>query len=195
MKCERGARSTVLAITNAPIRIHMELKCQDLGNNPLSWEIFRNNHYLPVKSGSCHDSVFIQVNFWYIFSNFVYNTSMDTSQIVHNRSYEHYKHFLCKEKVITKRLDRISLRQQRARTVDTVCPQASQAGPKQKGGQGSAAFVSCRCIHTTCVCISPSGITEERVVSDFLEAKSCMLSSTCLCAKCKLTLPSSTSLR
>lgn len=136
MKCERGARSTVLAITNAPIRIHMELKCQDLGNNPLSWEIFRNNHYLPVKSGSCHHNVFIQVNLWYIFSNFVYNTSMDTSQIVHNRSYEHYKHFLCKEKVITKRLDRIPLQQQRARKVDTVCPQASQAGPKQKGGQG-----------------------------------------------------------
>lgn len=98
MKCERGARSTVLAITNAPIRIHMELKCQDLGNNPLSWEIFRNNHYLPVKSGSCHHNVFIQVNLWYIFSNFVYNTSMDTSQIVHNHSYKCYKHFLCKKR-------------------------------------------------------------------------------------------------
>lgn len=61
---------------------------------------------------------------------------MDTSQIVHHHSYGHYKHFLFKEKVITKRLDKIPLWQQRARTVDTVCPQASQAGPKQKGGQG-----------------------------------------------------------
>lgn len=63
MKCERGAGSTVLAIPNVPIGIHTELKCQNLGNNPVSWEIFRNNHYLPVNSGSCHHNVFIQVNF------------------------------------------------------------------------------------------------------------------------------------
>lgn len=61
---------------------------------------------------------------------------MDTSQIVHNSSYESYKHFLFKKKVITKPLDKIPLWQQRAQAAYIVCQQTLQAGPKQKGGQG-----------------------------------------------------------